>query len=94
MLIGVLKDKEYEKIAKVLSKLPAKFITTTVSFEGRELEANKLKEVFERNGKSAVAISSPEEAVEKAISEKNNYDLVLVCGSLYLLDEIKHKNLL
>lgn len=94
VLIGILKDKEYEKVAQVLSKLPAEFITTTVSFEGRELEAEKLKEVFEKNGKKAVAVKNPEEAVAKALSEKDNYDILLVCGSLYLLDEIKHKNLL
>lgn len=94
VLMGTLKDKEYVKIADIMSELPADFIITKVNFPGRELEPEILKNEFIRNGKNAIAIQGVSDAVKRALIEKDNYDLMIVCGSLYLIDEIKSRGLI
>lgn len=90
VLIGTLKDKEYTKLVKIMSSLNADFITTKVNFPGRELEAEILKDEFIKEDKNAIAIENVKEAYDEAMRKKENYDVLLICGSLYLIDEIKN----
>ena len=86
IIIGMVKDKE---IDKVLSLLPhsANYYFTQAHIP-RALPAQTLKdkaEKFNLKGKSA---SDVNEAIKEAKSKAHKDDLILVCGSVFLVGEV------
>ena len=56
---------------------------------GTSDRANALKEKLERNGASVAAIKDYKDAVEFAFSHKDDYDVILMAGSLYMIGGIR-----
>jgi dihydrofolate synthase/folylpolyglutamate synthase len=83
-----MKDKDYPVCLETLNGLDASLYATEVPGMGRSLTASALAEEARRlRWKNAVeAFENPLEAVRRA-SEEN--DVVLVCGSLYLIGWIR-----
>lgn len=86
LIMGVFKDKEYHKIAKIMAPLAEKIFTVTLPDKERTLEADKLKKAVEPYCKETVAMASIEKAVEKALSYEDH--VVLAFGSLSYLGQI------
>ena len=89
ILTGVLADKEYEKMATVLSAV-AENVFTVSPDNPRALAAEKYAEVFVQKGIKASFCESVEEGVKKALdlSKKQNRPLVAI-GSLYMYKDVK-----
>lgn len=88
VLTGVLKDKEYEKIAKNISSIASAVFTITPS-NPRALPAEEYAKVFEQNGVLSVPCVDVENGVRLGRSAAEINNTALVClGSLYTYGEI------
>ncbi len=86
---GVLKDKDYHKIAKELSTVADKVFTLTPD-NPRALTANEYAKVLGEYGIDAVASESIDAAVTLAKREALANRRALVClGSLYIYSQVK-----
>jgi dihydrofolate synthase/folylpolyglutamate synthase len=84
---GVLREKDYRKIAKLLSPFSVEVICTNPP-SARCLEAVELKRAFMRYNRSVIAKESPVDAIEMALREGREKDtVVVILGSLYLAAE-------
>ena len=90
IVYAVMKDKDYKICLKLLSELNAAIYAVAVPGMARSLSASEL--VREANSFSwrnlPRGFDSPLDAISAAIEEN---DLVLVCGSLYLIGWIRPK---
>lgn len=88
LIIGfsILKDKDYEYIISKLSTVADEMIITTIE-NPRAFKLEDLKLEVEKKIKNVKAIENRIEAYEYSKSIANKNDLVLWCGSLYLIRE-------
>lgn len=90
MLVGILKDKELKTMAEQMACIARDFIVTEPVSE-RLLEAEKLGASLQTLNKNVTIIKDCREAYKYGldIMEKEKYDVFLICGSLYLIGEIR-----
>ena len=89
VLTGVMADKEYVRMADILSPL-AEAVFTVTPDNPRALDAEKYAEVFRKKGINAVACESVAKGVKKALNLSKKEDRPLVAiGSLYMYKDIK-----
>lgn len=90
-IMGVFKDKEYGKIAKIMAPLAKQIYTVELPDRQRSLAAEELKHVLElycgRDCNVTVA-GTPEHALESALDRADREDVILVFGSLSYLGRI------
>ncbi len=86
-VIAMLKDKNIPDTLASLSGTVERAIATEVQ-NPRRIEAAELCSLLESAGIPAVSEPDPQKAVELAISEQKA-DVILVCGSLYLVSEVR-----
>ncbi|KUK83175.1 MAG: FolC bifunctional protein [Petrotoga mobilis] len=85
-LIGILDDKDYEKMSRIFASVFDKIIVTSVPTErGRHPEL--IYEEFKKHTKTVEFIKDPSDGFNKLLSEKS--DIYFVTGSLYLVGKIK-----
>lgn len=85
-MVGILNDKDYINIAKIISPIFDKIIITSVpSSRGKDPEA--VFEEFKKWNNNVEFIPDTLEAFMKLFSEKS--DVYFVTGSLYLVGKIK-----
>ena len=85
--MGVLKDKEYNKILDVM--LPFATMTVTITPDNpRALSGIELSEEIKKRGSKAIPADSVKDAVIKAIDLAGDDSSILCFGSLYYLGEI------
>lgn len=82
-ITGVLKDKDYDTIAKIMSPL-AKKIFTIQSDSPRALSAVDYGKVISKYNKNVIPCTS----IKKAVNAALKYDNILVFGSLSFMGEI------
>ncbi len=88
IITGVLKDKDYEFIAKKLATV-AEFATTLTPSNPRALEACRYARLLESLGVPSEAKASVEEALQFAIDKAKKENRALIClGSLYTYAEV------
>lgn len=86
-IAGILADKEYEKImAQIGPKLEHLFVITPGN--PRALPAEQLKEVAGKNCSQVEVCKTVEQAMERAEKEKNEFDAVVIFGSLYFQKDV------
>lgn len=86
--IGILGDKDYKEMIKVILPKVDKLVITEVNMP-RRLEAEKLGEIAKEYLNEIYIEKDIERAVEKAISLAAKDDLVVFGGSLYLIGDIR-----
>lgn len=87
-VMGILKDKDYEKMISVIAKSFYKIITVEPDSQ-RKLESEILCKKINKYNKNTLALKDLYDAV-KYVKEENNRDLVvIICGSLYLAKDVK-----
>jgi dihydrofolate synthase/folylpolyglutamate synthase len=88
IVYGVMKDKDYPACLNILNGLGASFYAACVPGMERSLTASALAEEARRLkwANAVEAFESPLDAVERASGEN---DIVLLCGSLYLIGWIR-----
>lgn len=88
ILTGVMRDKNYSRMAELLSEMAEKVYTVTPD-NPRALDAREYAEVFRRCGAKADAFLNVAEALSCARNDAQESALPLVClGSLYLYHDI------
>lgn len=87
-IIGVLKDKDYEKIAKLTAPLAAQIITVTPPGNRRALPAYELAEAVRRYNPNVTVADSLEEAVEMSYLLADGGSVILAYGSLSYLGKL------
>jgi dihydrofolate synthase/folylpolyglutamate synthase len=86
-LVGILKDKDYKNMVKILQKYTENIIFTKPNSE-RAIEPEILKEIV-NNKKNVRIIEEPKKAYEFIKKTEENW---LIFGSLYLAGEILQIN--
>lgn len=92
-LVGILKDKEYEKMLSIFSEVVTKFIFTEIE-NPRKCDADELVKTIECMTKEGAEIAAYAQAdhahaLEQAFEESKDFDILLVAGSLYLIGELR-----
>ena len=88
LVTGVMQDKDYSQMAKELSRVALKAFCITPD-NPRALAAERLANVFLKNGVKAVACSSVTEAILSAKKEAEKENSAVLCiGSLYCYRDI------
>lgn len=86
---SILEDKDYKYITSELIPMADEIIITEIKNE-RKLDIDELYDIVKINTKSSVIkIKDNMEAFEKSIEESHEGDLIIWCGSLYLMKEIR-----
>ena len=87
IIMGILADKEHELIDNMMD-IGGDFVITEPD-NPRKMKACDLASIIQEKGGNCVTVPEPYEAVKYALSIKENYDLLLFSGSLYLIGEIR-----
>ena len=85
-IIGVLRDKEYDKMVDILKDTMSYAIVITPDTP-RGLDKEILANMLLVNGVPATTASTAEEAISLAYEEAEEEDVVMICGSLSFLAE-------
>lgn len=88
VLMGILADKAVDDVVDLVQYIGDDFIVTEPP-NTRRLEASKLAEKLERHGKTCYIEPDPAGAIKRAKEMKAEYDMVLCCGSLYLIGALR-----
>lgn len=87
LIYGVLADKEYEKITKIMAPCGSHVITVTPPNNNRALPAKDLAENVSTVNKMVSVASSVTEAVEMAYLLSDADSVIIVFGTLSILEE-------
>lgn len=86
---SLLKDKDHSNILKKIEKIADKIVLTEIDNE-RFTDLDSLEREFKSfSNKEIYAIRNRQEAVEKTLALAEDDDMVLWCGSLYLIKDIR-----
>ena len=88
LILGILADKQVEEMIKTIVPKASRVITVTPHSVRAEL-AEKLKVQVDKYITSCESIENYEEAYKKALSYCEVDDLLLVCGSLYMVGDMR-----
>lgn len=86
-VMGVLGDKEYEKIASITATLADKILTVTTPNNPRALNGEDLAKIISRYNSNVEYIQTIEEAATRCIEDGISFDAIIVFGSLSYLGE-------
>lgn len=82
-IIGMMKDKEVDKVLSEIAPLFDKIYTVTVD-NPRSLSGKELREIAVKFNKNCVSTDSVETAIQKAKAENRDF---IICGSFYLCSQ-------
>jgi len=88
LVMGMLKDKEYEKCVAELAPLADIFIATQPE-NHRAISSIELETIAKKYVKTTKAFDEKIDAVNYAISHTDKNDVICICGSLYLIGGIQ-----
>ncbi len=87
--IGILADKEIDKMVQALAYVKADFIATNPN-NPRKLVKEEMREILLANGKNVIFTGTPIEVVDYVKNiPPQKYDARIFVGSLYLIGEIR-----
>ena len=86
---SLLKDKDHDHILKKIENIADKIVLTEIDSD-RHTDLKDLEAEFRKFSKKEIyPIKNREEAVEKTLSLAGDGDMILWCGSLYLIKDIR-----
>ena len=88
LILGILADKEVEKMIKVIVPKAKKVITVTPNNERAELSKDLEKVVLKFN-ENCESIEEYKTAFQKGLSYCSEDDLLLISGSLYMIGDMR-----
>ena len=88
LVIGLLKDKDYESFAKIINLAADEYICVTPNSE-RALPAAELAETVKRFNKPVWAFDDIKDGMDKAMERADEDAIICACGSLYLAGDIR-----
>ncbi|MBA2123734.1 hypothetical protein B9J78_02170 [bacterium Unc6] len=88
LVIGILKDKEVEKIVKELVPLASKVVVTAPKTSRATLPEDLCKVAVKYN-QNVITVGDVEEAVRESLNEAGGNDIICITGSLYTVGEAR-----
>ncbi|MCX7714653.1 MAG: bifunctional folylpolyglutamate synthase/dihydrofolate synthase [Clostridia bacterium] len=88
LVMAMMEDKNHTECVRELATVCNTFIATEITFP-RCLPAEKLAQDAKSFCKKVIICKDPIDAVNSAIGTANPEDIICVCGSLYLVGEIR-----
>ena len=88
LVTGMLADKDTARILETFRDITSDFIATE-PVNPRRMKKEDLKAAIEKLGARCEAEADAEEAVREALRRKEDYDVILFAGSLYLIGQIR-----
>lgn len=88
-IIGVFRDKSYDKMMEIIAPMAEQIITVATPFNKRALPAIELAECIMKYNKKVSAAASVEEALELSLLFSAKKDIILAFGSLSYLGLLK-----
>ena len=86
---SLLKDKDHDHILRKIENIADKIVLTEIDSD-RHTDLKELEAEFKKFSKKEIyPIKNREEAVEKTLSLAGEGDMILWCGSLYLIKDIR-----
>ena len=86
---SLLKDKDHDHILRKIENIADKIVLTEIDSD-RHTDLKELEAEFRKFSKKEIyPIKNREEAVEKTLSLASEGDMILWCGSLYLIKDIR-----
>ncbi|AEF17711.1 FolC bifunctional protein [Thermoanaerobacterium xylanolyticum LX-11] len=86
LVIGMLKDKDTDKMLKLIVPL-ADIVITTKPVSDRAYTAEELAEKIK--GVNPLHFEDIDDAINEALRKANKKDLILFCGSLYMIGHVR-----
>ena len=90
MLLGVLRDKDYAKMAEILDPAADEYVCTAPD-SPRALPAEELAAALRSFGKSITVCDSIADAVFTAIEHAGADGMVCAAGSIYLAGSVRYQ---
>lgn len=90
-VIGMMADKNVESYLEKVAPLCTFVAATTVADNPRAMSADELEQKAKKYCCNTISFDSAAEAIEYAKNNIDDYDCLLVCGSLYLAGEVRSK---
>lgn len=90
-VIGMMADKNVDAYLSCVAPLCSKITACSVADNPRTMSADELCRLASAYCDNCSAVESASDAVDLAFSGIDNYDCLLVCGSLYLAGEVRMK---
>lgn len=88
LIIGILSDKDVEKMVESITLISDKVIAVTPnSYRGKTSE--ELIKIIENYNENCEALGDYKEAYMKALSYCDKEDMILICGSLYMIGDMR-----
>lgn len=89
IIFGVLKDKEYKSIIDILSRVAKKFISVEIKSNSACVKKEEIAAYCKEIGVQCCTAKDYKEALEAAVEDSTIEDYIVVCGSLYLIGDIR-----
>jgi dihydrofolate synthase/folylpolyglutamate synthase len=87
LVIGMVKDKDVDQILKLLPTTANYYFTQATI--PRALDAESLQEKAIEYSLKGTSFKDVNEALQNAIDNASKKDLIIVCGSIFLVAEVK-----
>ncbi len=87
-VIGMMKDKDVESCVSLYAELAKDAVATQVDYP-RAMPSDELRDLLISHGMNAVAEGTIPDALKKAREIAGEDGIVLVCGSLYVVGEVR-----
>ena len=89
-VVGISKDKPGSEMVSEISRFAHGFIATkALSSRSGVIEPSDLANLAEREGVQAEVIEDPHQAVERGLEQVGNDGALVVCGSIYLVGNVR-----
>ncbi|MFD3156091.1 bifunctional folylpolyglutamate synthase/dihydrofolate synthase [Haloimpatiens sp. FM7330] len=88
LIIGILADKQVDNMVKTIVPMASKVITVTPNSDRAEI-GDDLKNVVIKYNSDCESVQNYKEAYEKALDYCDKDDLLLICGSLYMVGDMR-----
>ena len=88
LVLGILGDKEVEKMVSDISSI-SKTVILTEPHNDRAKNIDEMGEYLENLDKPYEKILDYKDAYKRALEIANNDDLILICGSLYMIGDMR-----
>ncbi|MGE5627137.1 MAG: bifunctional folylpolyglutamate synthase/dihydrofolate synthase [Solirubrobacterales bacterium] len=88
LIIGILKDKQVEDMVSIITPMAERVITVTPN-SFRAEDSKELSEIIEKYNNKTEACRDYRDAYNKALEYSDKEDMILVCGSLYMIGDMR-----
>lgn len=88
LIIGILRDKQVEEMIEVIAPMAERIITVTPNSYRAE-DSHELSSIIKKYNRNTEACESYAEAYGKALGYYQKGDMILACGSLYMIGDMR-----